>query len=58
VRDRTVDTRAILERWLRRNPQAADRLSNPDPLGPLMWFDDGDEDWEAEWWPPDYVRSR
>jgi hypothetical protein len=56
VRDREVDTRAILEWWLRRNPQEADRLdpSNPNPLGPLTWFDDDDDD---DWWPPDYVRN-
>ncbi|HZT19813.1 MAG TPA: hypothetical protein VFA23_10445 [Dongiaceae bacterium] len=60
VRDREVDTRAILERWLRRHPEAADRLapSNPDPLGPLTWFDEDDGDWEADWWPPDYIRRR
>jgi hypothetical protein len=60
IRDREVDTRAILEWWLQRHPEAADRLdpSNPDPLGPLMWFDDDDQDdWEADWWPPDYART-
>jgi len=59
TRDREVDTRAILEWWLRRHPAAAERLdpSNPDPLGPLTWFDDDEEDWAADWWPPDYVRG-
>jgi hypothetical protein len=60
VRDREVDTRAILEWWLRRHPEAYEQLrpSNPDPLRPLAWFDDDkDGDWEADWWPPDYVRS-
>jgi hypothetical protein len=61
VRDREVDTRAILEWRLRRNPEEVDRLdpANPNPLGPLTWFDDDDdsEDWAADWWPPDYVRG-
>jgi hypothetical protein len=58
VRDREVDTRAILEWWLRRNPEASDALSGHDPLGPLMWFDnDDDEDWSKDWWPPDYARG-
>ncbi len=58
VRDREVDTRAILERWLRRNPGGSDLLSgaNPDPLGPLIWFDKDADSWEDDWWPPDYVR--
>jgi len=58
MRDREVDTRAILEWWLRRHPGAEGRLSpgNPDPLGPLIWFDDEEEDWSVDWWPPDYVR--
>ncbi len=58
VRDRVVDMRAILEWWLQRNPEASDRLSssNPDPRGPLTWFDNEDDDWETDWWPPDYVR--
>ena len=52
IRDREVDTRAILEWWLRRHPGAAKRLarSNPDPLGPLTWFaDDDSEEWESDW---------
>ena len=59
VRDREVDTRAILEWWLRRHPEAADWLKSPDPdaLGPLIWFDDDDGDWAKDWWPPDYVRT-
>jgi hypothetical protein len=59
VRDREVDTRAILEWWLRRNPEEVARLSGADSdgFGPLTWFDDSDdEDWEADWWPPDYAR--
>jgi hypothetical protein len=58
-RDREVDTRAILEWWLRRHPEAADHLSSsdPDPLGPLTWFDDEDDDWAADWWPPDFPRD-
>jgi hypothetical protein len=57
VRDREVDTRSILEWWLRRNPQESDRLRSPTPLGPLVWFDEDDEDWTADWWPPDYSRN-
>lgn len=59
IRDREVDTRRILEWWLRRHPEARDRLDphNEDPLGPLAWFSADDEDWEADWWPADYVRT-
>lgn len=62
VRDREVDTRRILEWWLRRYPEARDGLDpdNADPLGPLTWFEpeaDDDEDWAADWWPADYVRA-
>ena len=55
VRDRDVDTRAMLERWLRRHPEDARRLlpDNREPLGPLCWFD---TESGAERWPPDYVR--
>jgi len=59
VRDREVDTRAILEWWLQRHPEVYAQLdsSDPDPLRPLAWFDDDeDDDWAADWWPPDYVR--
>lgn len=64
LRDREVDTRAILEWWLKRNPQAANRLDStqePDDgiPGPLSWFDtsDDEEDWQADWWPADYPRE-
>ncbi|TAL80726.1 MAG: hypothetical protein EPN75_06485 [Beijerinckiaceae bacterium] len=59
-RDREVDTRAILERYLRRNPRAAARLDGSDthPLGSLTWFDDNDDDdWAADWWPPNFEAS-
>lgn len=59
VRDREVDTGAILGRHLRNRPGLADMwgLEERDPLGPMVWFDEDDaEDWVADWWPPDYVR--
>lgn len=60
VRDREVDTKAILERWLQRNPQASgwlDHSSAPPGGGPLIWFDDDDDDdWTADWWPPGYMQ--
>jgi len=43
----------------KRHPGAGQRLdpANSDPLGPLTWFDDSeDDDWVADWWPADYVR--
>jgi hypothetical protein len=59
VRDREVDTRAILEWWLRRHPEARGELDGSDrpPVPPLIWFDEDDHDGEADWWPPGYVRS-
>jgi len=59
VRDREVDTRAILEWWLRRDPERSEQLqpSQGDGLRPLIWFDEEDDaEWEADWWPPDYPR--
>jgi hypothetical protein len=60
-RDREVDTRAMLERWLRRNPHMRDRLdgtAEPGDFGPLIWFDrDDEEDRRADWWPRDYTRA-
>lgn len=58
VRDREVDTRAMLERWLRRHPEESDRLdgSRVSPLGPMTWFDNDEEDWTADWWPPGYMQ--
>lgn len=59
VRDREVDTRAILEWWLRRHPGARGVLDGSDrgdlPV-PLCWFDKDDDNWEDDWWPPGYVR--
>jgi hypothetical protein len=58
VRDREVDTRAILEWWLLRHPEELLRIAGPRdaPLRPLIWFDtDDDEDEEADWWPPDFA---
>ncbi|MGO4837619.1 hypothetical protein AB4144_35790, partial [Rhizobiaceae sp. 2RAB30] len=59
ARDREVDTQAILERRLRNQPRLAEMLDpeQQGPFGRLTWFDeDDDEDWMADWWPPDYVR--
>lgn len=65
IRDRNVDTRAILEWWLSRNPEARDRL-DPDSTGrdavgagPLTWFEDdvAAEDEHADWWPPGFTSS-
>ena len=60
TRDREVDTKAILERQLKRYPEMRARLDGTDTAGryglpgPLVWFDNYDEDWTADWWPPDY----
>ena len=60
TRDREVDTKAILERQLKRYPEMRARLDGTDTPeqhgmpGPLVWFDDSDEDWTVDWWPPDY----
>jgi hypothetical protein len=57
TRDREVDTRAILERMLVRDPDMRSFLDGTeirDKPRPLVWFDDSDVDGEAEWWPPDY----
>jgi len=58
-RDRDVDTQAILEWWLRRHPELSDRLSGraPAAFGPIVWFEKNDEDWTADWWPPDYRKE-
>ena len=59
-RDREVDTQAMLERYLRRNPEVRgvlDGTANRRPAGPLIWFDDKYKDWTADWWPRDYVRK-
>jgi hypothetical protein len=60
VRDREVDTRRILEWFLKRNPEMSDILSGETDqmnVAPLVWFDETDADPHAdEWWPPDYPR--
>ncbi len=56
-RDREVNTAAILKRQLERNPEMRDWIEgdkDSSTLGPLIWFDDDDEDWVADWWPLDY----
>jgi hypothetical protein len=60
VRDREVDTRAILERHLKRNPRAKAVLEGESrgPVEPLIWFDKRDTDWTADWWPPGYKRKK
>jgi hypothetical protein len=63
VRDRQVDTRSILEWALRRYPgmqwlndEQGEQPENSPP--PLIWRDTGaDDDWEADWWPPDLSRA-
>jgi hypothetical protein len=51
----------VLERWLRRNPPMHDMLAGaakPSLSDPLVWFDHDEDDGEADWWPPDYVRGK
>ncbi|HLK80337.1 MAG TPA: hypothetical protein VKT99_02410 [Xanthobacteraceae bacterium] len=63
IRDREVDTRSILDWALRRYP-GMQWLQDEDgerhessPLAPLIWRDtSADDDWEADWWPPDFPR--
>ncbi|MEZ2132409.1 MULTISPECIES: hypothetical protein [unclassified Sinorhizobium] len=61
IRDREVDTRRILEWFLRRNPEVSDILSGETDqvdVAPLVWFDETDADPHADtWWPPDYTAS-
>lgn len=64
TRDREVNTQAILERQLKRDPAMGALLSgadNPEDRaipGPLVWFDDDEEeDWTLDWWPKDYPRG-
>ncbi|MFG1376892.1 hypothetical protein [Xanthobacter autotrophicus] len=57
VRVREVDTKAMLEWHLKRHPEMVDFLNGKDRgmPGPLVWFDNSDDDdWEADWWPPDF----
>lgn len=60
TRDREVDTKAILERQLKRDQEMRALLDGTDTPedhgmpGPLVWFDNSDDDWTADWWPPDY----
>lgn len=60
IRDREVDTRRILEWFLRRNPEMCDILSGETgqmDVAPLVWFDETDADPHADdWWPLDYPR--
>lgn len=56
VRDREVDTLAMLERMLRRHEGLRQRLAPEDALGgPLTWIDDGDyAHLLGDWWPPQW----
>lgn len=59
IRDREVDTRRILEWYLRRDPRTNAMLEGTlvgPPIEPLVWFEreDEQEDYFADWWPPDY----
>lgn len=61
VRDREVNTHAMLEWHLKRHPEMVDFLEGEDrgKPGPLVWFDDSDDDdWQADWWPEDFGKAR
>jgi hypothetical protein len=51
-RDLEAGTRASL--MLRRNPQMRDAL---DGIAEPQGFGQVEEDWRADWFPPDYVRN-
>lgn len=57
VRDREVDTLAILEWALRRREGLKQSLDPEDtPGGPLAWITDDDyEHLRGDWWPPEWV---
>ena len=58
IRDRIVDTKAILEWHFNRHPEHADWIRADDAErgqpGPLVWFDNSEDD-DSDWWPPDVV---
>ncbi|MCB0057976.1 MAG: hypothetical protein KDE45_13160 [Caldilineaceae bacterium] len=63
VRDREVDTKAMLNWWLKRYPEMRQRLEPDDEpagamsLAPLAWFETGEEDaLDPDWWPRDFPR--
>lgn len=58
VRDREVDTGAILERCLARRPDVRAQFveAGADPSAPINWFEDDEDDWTLDWWPSDYPR--
>lgn len=62
VRDRDVDTLAILEWAMRRNESLKLRLDPEDtPGGPLAWISEDDGDFEhlqGDWWPPEWTDGR
>ena len=59
VRDREVDTLAMLE-WALRRDETLKRNIDPEdaPGGPLAWIDDGDYDHlRGDWWPPEQAEQ-
>ena len=56
IRDRIVDTKAILEWHFKRHPEQANWIRADDAErgrpGPLVWFDNTEDD-DSDWWPPD-----
>lgn len=66
VRDRVVDTAGMLQWYARRISRTAwlfgDGAEGPNEMSPgtdfspEFWSDDTDDDWVADWWPPDYPR--
>ncbi|UDF31042.1 UNVERIFIED_ORG: hypothetical protein LHK14_06845 [Roseateles sp. XES5] len=60
VRDREVDTLAILERAMRRNDRLKHSLDPDDtPGGPLAWLTDEDyEHLNGDWWPPEWTEGQ
>ena len=59
VRDREVDTLAMLERALRRSERLKQALDPDDtPGGPLAWITDNDhEHLHGDWWPPEWTEG-
>jgi hypothetical protein len=64
VRDREVDTLAMLERALHRSERLKQDLDPEDtPGGPLAWIseDENDDDFEhlrGDWWPPHWTHGQ
>lgn len=60
VRDREVDTKAMLEWYLKRHPEMIGWLEGEDSSmpRPLVWFDTGDDDDWEDWWPRDFGKAQ